>query len=202
MPAKILLTSFTTWEAHQPSNSADDLLELVAQTCDAAASSLDAQLHYLRQLPVDYEQAPAQIIETVNGLQPHSIICCGMAETRARLSLESRGTHRHDRDDVYHTPLPLDQLIQDLAFTDISHDAGSFVCNHTYYSVLKHVQVQELASPCLFIHVPVLTADNQAAILTDFTQIVQRISAWVGAGLVDQSIPCQRVDGKTRPYVI
>ncbi len=179
MPAKILLTSFTTWEAHQPSNSADDLLELVAQTREAASASLDAQFHYLRQLPVDYEQAPARIIETVSALQPHSIICCGMAETRPRLSVESCGSHRHDRDDIYQTPLPLDQLVQDLAFTDISHDAGSFVCNHTYYSVLKHVHIQELPSPCLFVHVPMLTPDNQAAILTDFTQIVERISAWI-----------------------
>lgn len=179
MPTQILLTSFTTWAAHQPSNSADDLLGLMAQECDRVIPSFSAQLHYLRQLPVDYDHAPARIIEIVNHLQPHSIICCGMAETRPRLSVESRGTHRHNRDDVYHTPLPLDQLVQDLTFTDISHDAGSFVCNHTYYSVLKHVYIQELSSPCLFVHVPVLTPDNQAAILTDFTQIVQRISAWV-----------------------
>ncbi|MGP1387395.1 MAG: pyroglutamyl-peptidase I family protein [Thainema sp.] len=179
MSPKILLTSFTIWEDHHQSNSADDLLELMTQECDRIIPSLSTQLHYLRQLPVDYDHAPARIIEAVNHLQPHSIICCGMAETRPRLSVESCGTHRHDRDDVYHTPLPLDQLIQDLTFTDISYDAGSFVCNHTYYSVLKHVHSQRLSSPCLFVHVPVLTTDNQAAILTDFTQIVQRISVWV-----------------------
>lgn len=179
MSPKILLTSFTIWEDHHQSNSADDLLELMTQECNRVTSDLSAQLHYLRQLPVDYDHAPARIIETLSHLQPHSIICCGMAENRPRLSVESRGTHDCDRNDVYHTPLPLEQLIQDLSFTDISHDAGSFVCNHTYYSVLKHVHVQELPSPCLFVHVPMLTPENQAAILTDFTQIVQRISAWV-----------------------
>lgn len=179
MSPKILLTSFTIWEDHHQSNSADDLLGLVAQTCKAISPGLDAQLHYLRQLPVDYDHAPARIIEAVNDLQPHSIICCGMAENRPRLSVESRGTHRHDPDDVHHTPLPLEHLIQDLTFTDISHDAGQFVCNHTYYSVLKHVHEQELSSPCLFVHVPVLTPDNQNVILADFGQIVQRVSAWV-----------------------
>ena len=36
----------------------------------------------------------------------------------------------------------------------ISDDAGSYVCNHTYYAALEAIQLHDLPTRCLFIHVP------------------------------------------------
>ena len=71
MPQTVLLTSFTTWQPHQRSNSSDDLLEAVIQQ-----NPYPQQLHFLRQIPVDFQLAPTQVLAKVDELQPNIIICC------------------------------------------------------------------------------------------------------------------------------
>ncbi|BAU43797.1 peptidase C15 [Leptolyngbya sp. O-77] len=166
MTQKLLLTSFTTWQPEQPSNSSDDLLEALLQ-CDFAF--LDS-LHLLRRLPVDFEQAPRLAIAHIHQLQPDLVVCCGMAETRDRLSLEVQAV-KGDR--ILKTPLDLPRLAADLPHTDLSHDAGQFVCNALYFSLLEHAQTSQ--RPCLFVHIPVLTAANRQPILQDFCQVLHRL---------------------------
>ena len=57
--------------------------------------------------------------------------------------------------------------------TEISDDAGRFVCNATYFAVLAHLQ--NSASIGLFVHVPVLNDANRDAIAQDFEQLIARI---------------------------
>lgn len=171
MPAPLLLTSFQTWTPAQRSNSSDDLLlQVMARDRDSG------QFVYLRQLPVDFDQAPQQVIQQIEQVQPRTVICCGMAESRQRLSLESRGTDRWQRDRVLHTRLDLDGLVAGLSATEISHDAGNFVCNHTYYSVLAYLQDAAPEIDCVFVHVPVLTPTNSALILEDFWAILHSLA--------------------------
>jgi pyroglutamyl-peptidase len=167
MPKSILLTSFTTWEPHQRSNSSDDLLEIVSRR-----NLYPQQLHFLRQMPVDFELAPAQLLAKVDALQPDIILCCGMAENRSLLTVESNGKQS---DEVITTPLDLESLTAALTTTAISHDAGQFVCNWLYYSLLKHSRDQNLDSHCLFVHVPVLTPQNLEFVVSDFLTMMQRL---------------------------
>ncbi|NJK76675.1 MAG: peptidase C15 [Microcoleus sp. SU_5_6] len=169
MTVKILLTSFDTWLPHQKSNSADDLLEKVS-----ALKSLSYSLNLLRKLPVDFELAPDLAIARINQLQPDSIICCGMAESRQNLTLESCACGG-DRD-ILQTPVNLELLVTDLTATEISHDAGKFVCEALYYAVLKHICDSQIATQCIFVHVPILTADNTDRIVADFLSIVKAIA--------------------------
>ena len=60
--------------------------------------------------------------------------------------------------------------------TYISHDAGNFVCNQLYYSVLQHIQAKPQLHQCLFIHVPLLNENNLATIGQDFAAIVQKLA--------------------------
>jgi pyroglutamyl-peptidase len=163
MSKTILLTSFATWLSHQRSNSSDDLLQALLKTHSSSS------LHVLRQLPVDFDLAPQQTIARVKQLQPDLIVCCGMAEGRTKLSLESRAV----ANEVLSPNVDLERLVAGLPHTEISHDAGRFVCNWLYHTVLKQVQGTE--QDCLFVHVPVLTAANLQPIAADFRCIVDRI---------------------------
>ena len=169
MHAKLLLTSFATWKPDQRSNSSDDLLQAVVQH-----PAFPDELVFLRQLPVHFQLAPARVLHYWAKWQPQGLICCGMAEGRIKLSVELQGKRGED---AIVTPLDLEALIAGLPQTEISHDAGKFVCNHLYYEVLRYCRDRAPRTPCLFVHVPVLTAENSAAILADFLQILRRTIA-------------------------
>lgn len=161
---QVLLTSFTTWLPHQKSNSSDDLLaELLQRNC-----SVD--LHLLRQLPVDFVLAPQQTIAHIQKLQPQVVLCCGMAESRSKLTVESQAVQG---DQVLKTRFNLPKLVAELPMTEISHDAGRFVCNATYFAVLEHLR--NLPYLGLFVHVPMLTKENRGAIVADFETLLQRL---------------------------
>ncbi|HEY9296192.1 MAG TPA: peptidase C15, partial [Phormidium sp.] len=134
MSKKVLLTSFTTWLPHQKSNSSDDLLKEIAQTTEINSVSL---LTFLRQLPVDIQQASDRVIAQIHSLQPDIIVCCGMAENRPNLTIESQAIRENE---LIKTWVNVNQLIADLSGVEISHDAGKFVCEGLYYSVLHHLQ--------------------------------------------------------------
>lgn len=162
----LLLTSFTTWLAHQKSNSADDLLEIIER-----ANIYDCC--YLRQLPVEIKAASLKAIAIIQQIQPSAIICCGMAESRDRLSIESNA---RCRDNCLYTAVNLPQLVSCLSDTSISHDAGQFVCEGLYYQVLDYLRSLDLDIPCLFVHVPVLTTNNQTVISEDFATILKYLT--------------------------
>ncbi len=208
MNGKILLTSFQTWLPHQPSNSSDDLLEAIAQL-----DNLSPSLTFLRHLPVDIPQAASHAIAKIEDLQPDGIICCGMAERRPKLTVESCATCGYSsyRIRLYgycmsickklrlkglqnflptllvrsnlperiliKTAVDLENLVDGLAGTEISHDAGKFVCEGLYYQVLKYLRERNLNIPCIFVHVPVLTVDNSPDIVADFCRIIENIAS-------------------------
>lgn len=163
---KLLFTSFQTWRSHQKSNSSDDLLQILIDR------GLLTEHYFLRQIPVDFAIAPTQTIAKIEELQPDHIVCCGMAETRSVLSLESNGKCKTE---ILKTRFDLEALISGTASTEISHDAGDFVCNHLYYSVLKYLEQTRSDRACLFVHVPVLTTHNLDVVVQDFLAVVDRI---------------------------
>lgn len=164
MSNKILLTSFTTWLPHQLSNSSDDLLNEI---------SIDTfpSLTFLRLLPVDIELASSCVIAKINELQPDIVICCGMAESRTLLTIESTATCGEM---VLTTPVNLLELITNLSAI-VSDNAGKFVCEGLYYSVLKYIIDYKLNTRCIFVHVPILTKQNIAEIVSDFKVIIHKI---------------------------
>ncbi len=131
-------------------------------------------MHLLRRIPVDFELAPATVLARIADLQPQRIVCCGMAEQRSRLTVESNGK-LHDQ--KLQTPVNVHELVRDLAMTEVSHDAGQFVCNHLYYSVLNYVLANQLNTHCVFVHVPILHSENLSAVLQDFMVILNRLES-------------------------
>jgi pyroglutamyl-peptidase len=172
MPQKILLTSFQTWLPHQKSNSSDDLLDSINIT-SVQQGALDS-LFFLRQLPVNAELATQQVIDAIKVINPQGIICCGMAESRNKLSVESNASLGQDR---IFTKVKLDALVSCLHNTDISHDAGKFVCEGLYYRLLQHIQTEKLCLFCIFVHIPVLFPDNLNLIEADFKKIIEFVQS-------------------------
>lgn len=168
MTAPILLTSFDTWLPHQKSNSSDDLLAKISPI-----KSLPYSLTFLRKLPVDFQKAPILAIAQINQLRPDTIICCGMAESRQKLTVESCACCDTD---MLKTAVNLERLVADLAATEISHEAGKFVCEALYYAVLKHICDSQIAAKCIFVHVPILTNENTDKIVADFLLVMRRLT--------------------------
>lgn len=168
MPKNILLTSFTTWLPHQKSNSSDDLLDEISKISHASSLTL------LRRLPVDVEKASSYLINKIHEITPDAIICCGMAECRPKLSIESNATCG---DLVLKTNIELEKLVHD-AEIQISHDAGKFVCEGLYYEVLKYILDSNLNISCIFVHVPILTKENFTSVLADFMLIIQKVRCY------------------------
>lgn len=200
MANSILLTSFTTWKTEQASNSSDDLLEILVQN-----NWLPDSHHLLRQIPVDFDLAPAQVIAAISKLQPAIVVCCGMAEDREHLSIETQAVRAEA---ILNTTIDCTELLTDLRLTRLSQDAGNFVCNHLYYSVLHYLRTARSPAPqgnatgsgpssdspdranqaeipvgatahCIFVHIPVLIPDNKDPIVTDFLTILHRLQSLV-----------------------
>ena len=163
---RILITSFSTWEPHHTSNSSDDLLHLLGERGPGPR-------HYLRRIPVDFELAPQRVLDRFNELRPKVLICCGMAEERTKLSIEFRAVLDEK---ILRTNVDLEGLTADLPMTEISHDAGGFVCNTLYFRTLDHLYSQEEKHYCIFVHVPVLTKENRSLLAADFIAIIERLS--------------------------
>ena len=125
--------------------------------------------YFLRQLPVDREVASQRAIATINEIKPRGIICCGMAESRQKLTIEHQASYGKR---YLYTNVNLENLVSNLAHTSISYDAGKFVCEALYFKVLEHIELANFAVPCIFVHVPVLTAKNTKILLQDFELII------------------------------
>ena len=103
----ILLTSFAPWLCHHCSNSSDDLLVSIQD-------NYAKKLLFLRQLPVNTHRASERVIKAIQDKKPDFVICCGMAESRYRLSLESQA--RSSTKKLF-TPIPLPDLIKNLDYS-------------------------------------------------------------------------------------
>ncbi|MDY6783816.1 MAG: peptidase C15 [Cyanobacteriota bacterium] len=163
----ILLTSFQTWLPHQVSNASDDLLEQVQQQ-----QLPNCSLTFLRRLPVDSQQASQYVLAVLDILQSDVIVCCGMAECRKQLTVESNARCGDRR---LTTAVNLNQLVDGLDGVEVSHDAGQFVCEALYYEVLNRAVRDRVSSRCIFVHVPPLNGDNRAEIVANFLALLRRI---------------------------
>lgn len=167
MTKRLLLTSFSPWKPHQINNSSDQLLGEVARIPD-----FESSLHFLRYLPVNLPIARDLTIFKIEQWQPDLVICCGMAESRHQLQVESQATVGQD---TLKTRLNLAQLVSGIPQTTISHDAGRFVCNSLYHAILYYLQTTFPDRDGLFIHVPLLTATNREPIISDFCLLLERL---------------------------
>ncbi len=139
-------------------------------------------------LPTAYQAAGAQIEAAIQRYQPDAILSLGVAQSRKTISLERIAVNVDDASltdnagalasgeliavegpIAYWSTLPIQPMLAALQAKNIpasiSNHAGTFVCNHTFYSARRAVERLNLAIPCGFIHVPDLLKTEGEAII-------------------------------------
>ncbi|MBE2271349.1 MAG: pyrrolidone-carboxylate peptidase [Anaerolinea sp.] len=131
-------------------------------------------------LPTEYHAAADKICAALNVWRPDAVISLGVAQNRAVIGLERIAVNVDDASipdngDVlktgdlieaegpiaYWSTLPLTAMLAALLERGIpaaiSNHAGTFVCNHVFYTARHWVEQRGLNIPCGFIHVPGLS---------------------------------------------
>ena len=130
------------------------------------------------ELPCVFGESARILAETIDAVQPRIVLGIGLAGGRTRLSLErvainvddaripdNQGNRPIDQEVVqggpaaYFTTLPIKAALRNLQIegikAEVSQTAGTYVCNHVFYS-LMHSTAGSAGTRAGFIHVPYL----------------------------------------------
>lgn len=139
-----------------------------------------------RQLPCSFTESSQRLIQLLEELQPQIVLNIGQAGGRLDISLERVAinlddariadnlgaqpidqTIIKDAPSAYFTNLPLKAILQTARSNgipaSISYSAGTFVCNHVFYTLMHWINTVNPAIKGGFIHIPYLP--EQAAAL-------------------------------------
>lgn len=137
-------------------------------------------------LPVAYEPAAAALTRSLELRRPSAVLGLGLAAGRSLLSLERFAINlddcaQPDNQGEVRRAQSIDPLAPRVEHStadvralgvalrgrgiehEISHDAGGYLCNHSYYLALRHCAAREGVVPCVFVHVPPQALGNAPA---------------------------------------
>jgi len=141
---------------------------------------IDGHLVVARQLPTEFDASLSVLKEAMHELKPVIVLGVGQAGGRPKLSLERVAINLQDAripdnagaqpiDEpviaggpaAYFSTLPIKAMLAALHEAglpaEISHTAGTYVCNHIAYAML-HLASQQPGVRAGFIHIPYLPA--------------------------------------------
>ena len=166
-----------------------------------------------RVLPCTFDGAIAMLDEEIRSLSPALVICVGQASGSDSIAVERIAINLDDasspdnlgcqpRDTpiceegpaAYWGTLPTRRIVDALTREGIkarlSQDAGTFVCNHVFYGLMRIVE-QRREVRAGFIHVPLLpeqVAENQLPSMS-LSTIVRAIAIACAVSLQEGEIP-------------
>ncbi|MBK8023469.1 MAG: pyroglutamyl-peptidase I [Chloroflexi bacterium] len=128
-------------------------------------------------LPTEYRAAADKIRAAIESWEPDAVVSLGVAQNRTQITLERVALNLDDAsipdnsgalasgDPIeaegplaYPSTLPIQRMLAALKAREIpaaiSNHAGTYVCNHVFYSVRHWVEGSGRDIPCGFIHVP------------------------------------------------
>ena len=159
--ARILVTAFEPWGEHRVNTS-----QVAVEGLDGQV--VDGSLLRVRHLPVEWDEAPRQLLSEIADFEPHGIVGFGMRQgPEWHVELLARNRDVRDGEEmiidvdaprILPTGLPAAQILAKLLDARLeakpSEDAGSFLCNHLFFWMMK--AVEEAAAPPIsgFVHVP------------------------------------------------
>jgi len=131
-------------------------------------------------LPTEFEAAGSRATQLITEHRPDVVIVVGMAAGRAGISLERVALNLDDSEKpdnagrtprgsrivaegplAYWSTLPLQQLVQTLAGrgipAQITNFAGTFVCNHTFYTARHTIESLKHKAACGLVHIPLMS---------------------------------------------
>ena len=128
-------------------------------------------------LPVVFGKSARELCQLIDLHSPDVVISLGQAEGRREISFERVALNLddariadndgnipadqaivNDGPDAYFATLPAKELVAAVrkggVAANLSLSAGSFVCNHTFYSALHHLRNRKISAG--FIHLPLM----------------------------------------------
>ncbi len=169
MPAPILLTGFQPFDGESSNPSWEAVAAL-------DGSRLDGRRVVALQLPVVFGQSLRVLAKALERFRPALALCVGQAGGRSRISLERVAINLQDAripdnagrqplDEpieargpaAYFARLPLKACLAALGEAgipaEISHTAGTYVCNHVFYGLMHALRARR-AVRAGFMHIP------------------------------------------------
>lgn len=155
MSATFLVTGFEPFGEHRQNSSWDALELLRTRWPDTIAT---------RRLPVDYRRAHASLRQALIELRPRGVLCTGLAQGRL-FRIERRARRPEALADatgerVAEGRWPWSEMKHALEACAVpvvdSTDAGAYVCESTYWSLLTYTMEGQGAAPeyAAFLHIP------------------------------------------------
>ena len=164
-----------------------------ANASHAAVSRLPARIGAIdvvtALLPTSYARSGNALIREIERVQPALVLCVGEAGERRDLNIERvalnlQDARLADNDGArpvdlpvavdaplaYFSTLPVrainDALIAAQLPATLSNSAGTFVCNHVFYTLLHFAAMARKDLKAGFLHVPAWRADGAAPAMT------------------------------------
>ena len=155
---KILLTGFEPF-ANFKVNSSWQAVQLMAAE--------EKNLLVCECLPVNYHSARKQLANLLELHRPESCLCTGLAAgDRFRLERHARKPEQFSDlkgSTLYAGQWPWDEALESFQETNLpalfSEDAGQYVCESTYWSLLDFRNQHGYPEKAAFLHVPPLSED-------------------------------------------
>ena len=130
-------------------------------------------------LPVSYTRSDKKLFEEIGRVSPDAVICVGQNAGSAAIRVETTaGNYAHSESEdndhnlwlyrsvdmsgapSYRSTLPTEEIVKNLQSAgiaaEVSHSAGTFVCNCLMYQMLRARETDFPNVTCGFIHVPCL----------------------------------------------
>jgi pyroglutamyl-peptidase len=190
----VLLTGFEPFGPHASNPSREIVATLAARSSTTSGRGIELQTAVLQ---TEYDRAARRIVGLIEELRPDAVVSLGISSKADGICLERIALNLNDAEladnsgevrlaqpiveagpMVYFSTLPLDRMLNALRRASfpaaISNHAGTYVCNHVFYTARHLLEESKRATACGFIHVP--AAENIKAIsvprLADGIQLV------------------------------
>ncbi len=141
-------------------------------------------------LQTEYDRAARRVANLIEELRPDAVVSLGVSSGAEGLCLERIALNFNDNEMadnagdvrlarpivagapmVYFSTLPIDAMLKALRGADfpaeISNHAGTYVCNHLFYTARHFLETSRRQLPCGFIHVPVAGTNLSVARMAD-----------------------------------
>jgi len=190
---RLLVSSFGPFGPHAVNASADVARRLWEEGVEGADL-------VTVELPVVRYRAVERLVEAVARTRPNAVVMLGIAETRDKITPErvainlddyripdNAGNQPHDEPVVpgapaaYFATLPVKRIVGALAAAgipaEVSHTAGTYICNHVSYALLHHIERTGVPCRAGFIHMPQMREATPASPNTmPFADLVRGIA--------------------------
>jgi pyroglutamyl-peptidase len=191
---RVLLTGFEPFGSHATNPSQEIVAMLAARAPRTTGRRVELQTTILQ---TEYDRAARRLGSLIDELRPDAVVSLGVDSRAEGICLERIALNLDDKDladnagevrlarpivpggpMVYVSTLPLDAMLKVLRQADfpatISNHAGTYVCNHVFYTARHLLEQSRRQIPCGFIHVPVVDAAKSLSVarLADGIELV------------------------------